>query len=105
MDSSRFYIAVIGANEPDTIRKSTKPIIVLGVPFHAIEVYNTPFDAIRGLRKSTKIMPEHHITIYQSDTCSSITISNHGESRILVLTDLEFEKCDVMVLGSIVYSL
>lgn len=107
MDSSKFYIAVLGANEPDTIKKVTKPIIVLGVPFHAIEVYRTPFDAVRGLRKTVQILPEHHVTIYQStiDCGSIITVSNKGESRSLALTDLEFEKHAVMALGSLVYSL
>lgn len=106
MDTSKFYIANIGVSSEETIIKHMEPIVIHGAQFNAIEVYITPFDAIRALNIITKIKPEQHITIYQSvDEYSSITISNNGESRILIPSDMKFKKHDVMVLGGLVYTL
>lgn len=81
-------------------------MVVCGASFEAIEVYDTPFDAVRSLNKTTKLMPEHHVTIYKAyDTCTTVRISNNSESRILALDNIKFEKDQVMALGSIVYSL
>lgn len=106
LDLNHFYIAEIGVGTKEFIERHTIPMVVCGAPFKAIEVYDTPFDAVRALNKTTKLMPEHHVTIYQAiETCNTVTISNNSESRLLALADMKFEKYQVMALGSLVYSL
>ena len=102
-----FYIAELGIGSENTIQKHAKQIDVLGASFNAIEVFETPFDAVRALNKISKLMPEHHVTIYQSiGEYSSVTISNNSESRTLATSDIiNFEKYHTLVLGSLVYSL
>lgn len=106
MDLNYFYIAEIGIKSEDIIEKSTTPMVVCGITLQAIEVYDTPFDAVRALNKNTKLMPEHHVTIYRSnETCEMIRISNNSESGILIPANMRFYKYQVMALGSLVYSL
>lgn len=106
MELNSFYIAEIGVGCEDFIEKHTTSMIICGAPFEAIEVYDTPFDAVISLNRTTKLMPEHHVTIYRAyDTCNTVRISNNSESRILALADMKFERYQVMALGSLVYSL
>lgn len=106
MKSETFYIAELGVGCKNTIEKDVKQINVLGASFNAIEIFETPFDAIRALNKTTKLMPEHHVTVYQSiDNCKPITISNDLESIILATANTIFKKYQTMALGSLVYSL
>ena len=101
-----FYIAEIGTKSEEILEKVTDQMYACGTKLKAIEVYDTPFDAVRALNKIVKLMPEHHVTIYRSDRiCNIVKISNNSESKILALTDIKFKKYQVMALGSLVYSL
>jgi hypothetical protein len=102
-----FYVAELGMGSNDIIQKYAEKIEVLGALFNAVEVFDSPFDAVRALNKTTKLMPEHHVTIYKTiGEYSSVTISNNSESRILATSDiLNFEKYHTLALGSLIYSL
>lgn len=102
-----FYVAEFGTGSKDIIQKYAERMEVLGALFNAVEVFDSPFDAVRALNKTTKLMPEHHVTIYKTiGDYSFVTISNNSESRILVTSDIvSFEKYQTMALGSLIYSL
>lgn len=106
MNCEHFYIAELGVGNQNIIKKLPKTLSVFGMEIYGIEVFNTPFDAVRALNSVSKLMPEHHVTIYKSrEKYDPTIISNKNSSRSLITTDAEFEKDQVMALGSLVYSL
>lgn len=107
MQAEDFYIAELGVRSEDIIEKYPKQMDILGTSFNAVEVFETPYDAVRNLNKFIKLMPEHHVTIYRSiNDCNFVTISNNSESRILAIADnVNFKKYHTMALGSLIYSL
>lgn len=104
--SRNYYIAELGIGD-SIIRKYTESKNILGSCINAIEIFETPFDAVRSLNKTVKLMPEHHVSIYCAlINCDSVTFLYNPELRIFSTESfIDFERCNSMALGSLVYSL
>lgn len=111
LEENYYYIAELGVEKSNIVERYVKPMNVFGASFNAIEAFATPFEAIRALNETVKLMPEHHVTVFAVATANgaAITISNNSESRTLIRSIIEdkvyLKKYCTMALGSLVYSL
>lgn len=103
----RYYIAKLGVGTDNILKEYAVQMNILGVSLNGIEVFDTPFDAICALNDKSKLMPEHHITIYSTkNNYNSVTISGNSEPKTIITEDnIDFIKHDTIVLGGLVYSL
>lgn len=110
-EENYYFIAELGVEKSDIVERCIKPMNVFDASFDAIEVFTTPFEAIRALNQTVKLIPEYHVTIFATDTenVASITISNNSESKTLIKPiigdKVYLKKYYTMALGSLIYSL
>lgn len=100
-----YYIAILGNKDPNIITKTVTDNDKFGAVITGVEVFNTPFDAIRSLHKSDRrITPVDIIAIYDSYISSNdiITVDRNGERYIYATIDVTFNKVQDMVLGAVV---
>lgn len=108
INEQRYYIAKLGVCSDELMQQSANQMNVFGASLNAVEVFDTPFDAVRALNKVSKLMPEHHVTIYctPDNGYTTLTIANNSEYKTLITADIvSFIKYDTMALGGLVYSL
>lgn len=101
----QYYIAILGNKDPNIITKTVTDNDKFGAVITGVEVFNTPFDAIRSLHKGNrKITPVDTVSIYES--CISlndiITVDRNGERYIYATIDTTFSKSQDIVLGAVV---
>lgn len=101
--NKKYYVAVLGNNQPDTMIRAAEEISLIGGTFKAVEVYMTPFDAIRGLNEKTKIKPEVYVTVYETSISHEDIAYLQGphDSHVIATTDLIFTKKQDLVLGAV----
>lgn len=99
-----YYIAILGGKDPNIITRSVRDNDKFGSTIVGVEVFNTPFDAIRSLHEEYKrISPVDTVSIYNSYISQNdiITVDKNGESHIYATVDLTFNKVQDMVLGAV----
>lgn len=99
-----YYIAVHGCKQPETMVKTVADIDKFGVIITGIEVYSTPFEAIKALHENERISPVESITIYDTYISSNdiTTVNRNRDYHIYATVNLTFNKVQDMVLGSVV---